>query len=309
MLIKINVYYSNEHSLELNTMQNEYNPLNWTDEQINRVIQHIEKGQPFITVSFTEQTMIFESADLNIKYVGLINPSVIQNKNIDIDFIETRFHDINESFALEMKPILSKGTVLSPNTSNDLRKLYNLLSGCISPHVPEFFDRWFKFKSEKLPTFVNYMAQARLSHGSTDTNCVMEIKLTSVHTLIENYSLNKSFAYEIKLNIETIIRNDNSLASIIENSLHNLNKNNKFNVFERVHLFGYGQQAYLKTLVNEIVDAITKVKFNFKLSGPNIPEIKCPIAKKIHEELEQHPQLSVSVLEYINTLKFHLNIK
>jgi hypothetical protein len=41
----------------------------------------------------------------------------------------------------------------------------------------------------------------------------------------------------------------------------------------------------------------------------NIPEIKCPIAKKIHEELEQHPELSVSVLEYINTLKFHLKIK
>ena len=40
-----------------------------------------------------------------------------------------------------------------------------------------------------------------------------------------------------------------------------------------------------------------------------LPEIECPIAKKIHEELEQHPQLSVSVLEYINTLKFHLNIK
>jgi hypothetical protein len=40
-----------------------------------------------------------------------------------------------------------------------------------------------------------------------------------------------------------------------------------------------------------------------------IHEIKCPIAKKIHEELEQHPELSVSILEYINTLKFHLNIK
>ena len=290
-------------------MQNEYNPLNWTDEQINRVIQCIEKGQPFITVSFTEQTMIFESTDLNIKYVGLINPSVIQNKNIDIDFIETRFHDINTAFTLEIIQILSDGSSLLPSTSNNLRKLYNLLSCCISPHVPEFFDRWFKFKSENLPSFVNYMAQARLSHGSTDTNCVMEIKLTSIHTLLENYSLNKSFAYEIKLNIETIIRNDNTLASIIENSLHNLNKNNKFNIFERAHLFGYGQQAYLKALVNEIVDAITKVKFNFKLTGTNIPEIKCPITKKIHEELEQHPELAVSVIEYINTLKFHLKIK
>ena len=290
-------------------MNEQYNPLNWTNEQIERVIQCIENGQPFITVSFTETTMIFESTDLNILYVGLINPSIIQNKNFDIDFIETRFHEINEAFTLEMNQILSKNIVLPPNVSTNLRKLYKLLSGCISPHVPEFFDRWFKFKSENLPSFVNYMAHARLNHVSNNTECVMEIKLTAIHTLLENYSLNKSFTYEIKLDIETIIRNDNILASIIENSLLDISKNNKFNIFERVHLFGYGQKAYLKALVNEIINAITKVKFDFKPIENNVLEIKCPIAKKIHEELEQHPELSVSILEYINTLKFHLKIK
>ena len=77
---------------------------------------------------------------------------------------------------------------------------------------------------------------------------------------------------------------------------------------EHNHVYGYERQ-HLKALVNEIVDAITNDKFDFKFKENKLPEIECPIAKKIHEELEQHPQLSVSVLEYINTLKFHLNIK
>lgn len=290
-------------------MQDKHNPLGWTNAQIDRVIQYINKGVPFITVSFTEQTMIFESTDLNILYVGLINPSVIQNKNIDIDFIETRFHEINKAFTLEMNRILFNGAFLPPNVSNNLRKLYTILRDCIDPHVPEFFDRWFKFKSETLPSFVNYMAHARLSHDISDNDCVMEIKLTSVYTLRENYSLNKSFTYEIKMSIETIIRNDNTLASIIENSLHNLNKNNKFNVFELAHLYWYGQQAYLKALVNEIINAITNVKINFKPVELKPSEIKCPVIEKINHELETHPELSVSILDYINTLKFHLKIK
>ena len=109
--------------------------------------------------------------------------------------------------------------------------------------------------------------------------------------------------------IETIIKNDSALAILIENSLINLNKNNKFNIFERVHLFGYGQQSYLKALVNEIINAITTVKINFKSVENNLPEMKCPIMEKINHELEQHPELSVSILDYINTLKFHLKIK
>ena len=180
-----------------------------------------------------------------------------------------------------------------------------MLSGCISPHVPEFFDRWFKFKSEKLPSFVNYMAYARLSHASTDNDCVMEIKLASEYTLTENYSLNKSFTYEIKLDIETIIRNDNTLTDIIEKSLHNLNKNNKFNVFERVHLFGYGQQAYLKALVNEIIDAITKVKFDFKSKENNVPKIKCPIPERTALETSKLRTCTTPRTTNITTVKFN----
>ena len=290
-------------------MQLEYNPLSLQIHQFVAVSDRIKARNPLIYVNFTGENVIFASKVLNIKYVTPLINMFSMLKPVDLDFIQERFYQIKKQFDAELFTIINRYQKHYSHIPEIDQFCKSLLS-CYDVPIQTIYTKWYKFKNEAAIPFVKYEVTDKYINvnGINRLNFEVTIKTSYNCTKVNEYTQ----SYRINVSMFSVMgcTQSKDLTDKITNMLSSSKQLSEFHIFDLCYLFGVGSEQNLTNLVQQIQNVIHEVAPDFVKPVELKPsDVKCPVIEKINHELETHPELSVSILEYINTLKFHLKIK
>ena len=292
-------------------MQNQFNPLRWEDEQIDKAIQCIENGLPFITVIFTRNTIILESEMLNIYEVSPLNPIRLNRIHANhVGFLVTRFVEMNKDLSKAMKHIIVNSHKVAKMSEN-MRKLYSLLETCICKTNSVFCDEWFNFKSDSNLPFINYEGKVEPINVRTNGDVVFRIRLQGTYNINSEHKFISVYEFGICLSHGVLTGEKNVLIETIEQFMQNKNNRKTFNVIERSHLFGYGKHHNLRALADKMTDAIKQAEFNTTSLVQPTP-VTLNLNQKLEQiiqDLNQYPMLVNLISDYIDLIDNQLHFR
>ena len=290
-------------------MQNQFNPLGWEDEQIDKAIQCIENGLPFITVIFTRNTIILESEMLNIYEVSPIKPIKLHRIHANhVGFLVTRFVEMNTEFSKAMKHIIVNSHKVAKMSEN-MRKLYSLLETCICKTNSVFCDEWFNFKSDSNLPFISYEGEVEPVNVRTNGDAVFRIRLQGTYNINSEHKFISVYEFGVCLSRDVLTGEKNLLIETIEQFMQNKNNRKTFNVIELSYLFGRGNHHNLKALVSVMTEAIKQTEFNITSPVQPTPVTLTSDQKleQIIRDLKQYPMLVNLISDYIDLIDNQLH--